>query len=231
MYQVETNKNEEAKTATAKTALNHECIDFTMIITSRNNAPISNFGGGFRWRSEYPWCIIKIKSKHFPTAFKKIEKNQKKSDRKTGIFTQNQFSTISIFLYGCNSKTNHCKYLKFSQNVYVSVIYIHVDKKILDEQKINLIQVQTFTRSLKNHKIVCCNDFAYLKISPLRAPKFRTKLRSFQQFSKNWEKKSDEETGHVTQNQFSTKSIFSIAIAIVSLGKRSISKLLLREIH
>ncbi|KAF0714282.1 serine protease snake-like isoform X2, partial [Aphis craccivora] len=40
-----------------------ECIDFTMMcfvcvsvysITSRNNAPISNFGGGFRWKSEYP---------------------------------------------------------------------------------------------------------------------------------------------------------------------------------
>ncbi|KAF0751220.1 Uncharacterized protein FWK35_00019555 [Aphis craccivora] len=55
-----------------------ECIDFTMIITSRNNAPISNFGGGFRSKSEYPWCIIKVKSKHFPTVFKKIEKNKKK---------------------------------------------------------------------------------------------------------------------------------------------------------
>ncbi|KAF0739494.1 Uncharacterized protein FWK35_00016288 [Aphis craccivora] len=39
-----------------------ECIDFTMIITSRNNAPISNFGGGFRCKSEYPWCIIEVKS-------------------------------------------------------------------------------------------------------------------------------------------------------------------------
>ncbi|KAE9524378.1 hypothetical protein AGLY_015215 [Aphis glycines] len=37
-----------------------ECIDFTMIITSRNNASISNFGGGFRWKSEYPWCIIEF---------------------------------------------------------------------------------------------------------------------------------------------------------------------------
>ncbi|KAE9541270.1 hypothetical protein AGLY_004515 [Aphis glycines] len=37
-----------------------ECIDFTMIITSRNNALISNFGGGFRWKSEYPWCIIEF---------------------------------------------------------------------------------------------------------------------------------------------------------------------------
>ncbi|KAF0749283.1 Uncharacterized protein FWK35_00030358, partial [Aphis craccivora] len=26
--------------------------------TSRNNASYSNFGGGFRWQSEYPWCII-----------------------------------------------------------------------------------------------------------------------------------------------------------------------------
>ncbi|KAF0762620.1 Uncharacterized protein FWK35_00028170 [Aphis craccivora] len=82
-------------------------------ITSRSNASISNFGGGFRWQCEYPWCIIEVKSKHFPTVFKKIEKNKKKSDGKTRIFTQNQFSTKSIFLYGCNSKTNHCKYLKF----------------------------------------------------------------------------------------------------------------------
>ncbi|KAF0770794.1 Uncharacterized protein FWK35_00001301 [Aphis craccivora] len=39
-----------------------ECIDFIMIITSRNNAPISNYGGGFRCKSEYPWCIIEVKS-------------------------------------------------------------------------------------------------------------------------------------------------------------------------
>ncbi|KAF0747663.1 Uncharacterized protein FWK35_00024356 [Aphis craccivora] len=39
-----------------------ECIDFTMIITSRNNAPISNYEGGFRYKSEYPWCIIEVKS-------------------------------------------------------------------------------------------------------------------------------------------------------------------------
>ncbi|KAE9532625.1 hypothetical protein AGLY_009706 [Aphis glycines] len=92
-----------------------ECIDFTMIITSRNNASISNFGGGFRWKSEYPWYIIEVK------IFKKIEKNKKKNNQKMGIFTQNQFSTESIFLYGCNSKTNHCKYLKFSPNVYLFI--------------------------------------------------------------------------------------------------------------
>ncbi|KAF0771955.1 Uncharacterized protein FWK35_00009938 [Aphis craccivora] len=45
---------------TAHSERSEECIDFTMIITSRNNASISNFGGGFRWKSEYPWCIIKF---------------------------------------------------------------------------------------------------------------------------------------------------------------------------
>ncbi|KAF0768827.1 Uncharacterized protein FWK35_00024982 [Aphis craccivora] len=90
---------------------NDECIDFTII---RNNAPISNFGDSFRCKSEYSVCMIEVKIKHFPTVFKKIEKNKKKNDVKTGIFKQNQFSTKSIFLYGCNSKTNQCKYLKFS---------------------------------------------------------------------------------------------------------------------
>ncbi|KAF0757247.1 Uncharacterized protein FWK35_00019699 [Aphis craccivora] len=31
-----------------------------MIITSRNNASISNFGGGFRCKSQYPWCVIEV---------------------------------------------------------------------------------------------------------------------------------------------------------------------------
>ncbi|KAF0767159.1 Uncharacterized protein FWK35_00001461 [Aphis craccivora] len=34
-----------------------------------------------------------------------------------------------MFLYGCNSKTNHCKYLKFSPNIYLSVIYIQLNFK------------------------------------------------------------------------------------------------------
>ncbi|KAF0714492.1 Uncharacterized protein FWK35_00032947, partial [Aphis craccivora] len=34
-------------------------------ITYRNNASNLNFGGGFRWQSENPWCIIQVKSKHF----------------------------------------------------------------------------------------------------------------------------------------------------------------------
>ncbi|KAF0753262.1 Uncharacterized protein FWK35_00036879, partial [Aphis craccivora] len=68
----------------------YEYIDFKLCvffrvctlysITSRNNDQISNFGGGFRCKSKYPLCIIKVKSKHFPTVFKKIEKNKKKHD-------------------------------------------------------------------------------------------------------------------------------------------------------
>ncbi|KAF0759329.1 Uncharacterized protein FWK35_00017352 [Aphis craccivora] len=81
---------------------NDECIDFTMMcvffffvlsvysITSRNIAPISNFGGGFRCKSEYPWCI---------KSFQKNREKQKKNDGKTEIFTQNQLSTKSIFFF------------------------------------------------------------------------------------------------------------------------------------
>ncbi|KAF0731996.1 Uncharacterized protein FWK35_00039082 [Aphis craccivora] len=47
-------------------------------ITSRNNAPISNFEGGLQCKSEYSWCIIQVKSKYFPKVFKIIEKNKKK---------------------------------------------------------------------------------------------------------------------------------------------------------
>ncbi|KAF0773228.1 Uncharacterized protein FWK35_00007672, partial [Aphis craccivora] len=57
--------------------LNPERSDY-LIITCLNNAPISNFWGGFRCKSEYPWCILEVKSKYFPTVFKKIEKNNKK---------------------------------------------------------------------------------------------------------------------------------------------------------
>ncbi|KAF0756803.1 Uncharacterized protein FWK35_00010199 [Aphis craccivora] len=69
------------------------CIDFTMMcfflcvsvysITSRNNTPISNFGGGF-------------------PIFQKNREKQKKNYEKTGIFTQNQFLTKSTFLYSCS---------------------------------------------------------------------------------------------------------------------------------
>ncbi|KAE9532144.1 hypothetical protein AGLY_010346 [Aphis glycines] len=125
-----------------------ECIDFTMIITSQNNASISNFGGGFRWKSEYPWCIIQVKSNYFSTVFKKNREKQKKNDGKTGIFTQNQFSAESIFLYGCNSKTNHCKNLKFSPNVYTTE-YFDFFFEVLFKFLRNLSKTRKFAIILK----------------------------------------------------------------------------------
>ncbi|KAF0752054.1 Uncharacterized protein FWK35_00017881 [Aphis craccivora] len=49
-----------------------ECIDFTMIIISRNNATISNYGGGFRCKSEYPWCIIQVPYEFISRRYLKI---------------------------------------------------------------------------------------------------------------------------------------------------------------
>ncbi|KAE9533828.1 hypothetical protein AGLY_008907, partial [Aphis glycines] len=63
-------------------------------ITSRNNASISTSG----------WFLIV--NKNFPTVFKKIEKNKNEVTEKR-----------------CNSKTNHCKYLKCSPNVYTTEIF------------------------------------------------------------------------------------------------------------
>ncbi|KAF0751040.1 Uncharacterized protein FWK35_00012796 [Aphis craccivora] len=62
-----------------------ECIDFTMmcVITSRNNAPISKYGGGFRCKSEYPWCII--------------EKNKKKMTEKREFLRKTSFRPNRIF--------------------------------------------------------------------------------------------------------------------------------------
>ncbi|KAF0759091.1 Uncharacterized protein FWK35_00028844 [Aphis craccivora] len=58
-----------------------------------------------------------------------FQKNREKKNNngKTGIFTQNQFLTKPIFLYVCNSKAYHCKYLKFSLNIYINFIYIQLN--------------------------------------------------------------------------------------------------------
>ncbi|KAE9544459.1 hypothetical protein AGLY_001638, partial [Aphis glycines] len=98
-------------------------------ITCRNNALISNFRYGFRWQSEYPWYIIQVRSK--------------------------QFSTKSVFLCGCNSKTNHCKYLKFSLHIYISVIYIlYMTTEIFDFSKKCLVfEVSIFLAKSKYLKI------------------------------------------------------------------------------
>ncbi|KAF0773428.1 Uncharacterized protein FWK35_00006070 [Aphis craccivora] len=98
-----------------------ECIDFILQCFNAKCIMIN----------ESSWCI-----REFSKALGKTQKNYGKS---FGVLDQIDF------LYSCNSKTNHCKYLKFSPNFYVSVIYTQlnfqkiltffdVNKKILDGQ-------------------------------------------------------------------------------------------------
>ncbi|KAF0772685.1 Uncharacterized protein FWK35_00003994 [Aphis craccivora] len=79
------------------------CVFFFCVsvysITSRNNAPISNFGGGCQCKSEYPWCIIEVKSKHFPTVFKKTKKNKKKKMMKKREFLHKTNFRPNRFFY------------------------------------------------------------------------------------------------------------------------------------
>ncbi|KAF0682210.1 hypothetical protein FWK35_00028973, partial [Aphis craccivora] len=72
-----------------------ECIDFTMIIISRNNVPISKYGVGFRYKSVYSCALY---------SFQKNREKQKKNDGKTRLFTQNTFSTKSNFFFLCRQK-------------------------------------------------------------------------------------------------------------------------------
>ncbi|KAF0769314.1 Uncharacterized protein FWK35_00024423 [Aphis craccivora] len=99
----------------------NECIDFTMLCVCfvfffvsvytracRNNASTFNFscfsGSKVNLVGALGWSFFE-----FPNTPGKT----KKKLRKNGNFyaKPNRF-----FLYGCNSKTNHCKYLKFSPN-------------------------------------------------------------------------------------------------------------------
>ncbi|KAE9524831.1 hypothetical protein AGLY_014881 [Aphis glycines] len=94
-----------------------EYIDFTMmrVITSRNNASVSNFGGVFQWQSEYPY-YIEVKNKHFPTVFKKIEKNKKKVTEKREFLRKTSFRSNRFFYMDLkkNQKSIGNTTLKFS---------------------------------------------------------------------------------------------------------------------
>jgi len=60
-----------------------------------------------------------------PNGFQKCLERQNKNEGKTGIFTQNRFSTSSILVLGqmTNSKTNYRRYIKCSQVVYIIIFY------------------------------------------------------------------------------------------------------------
>ncbi|KAF0768623.1 ATP-dependent helicase ULS1-like [Aphis craccivora] len=79
-----------------------KCIDLTMMCVF-----FSNFGGGFRWKSEYPWCIIKVKMTE------KREFLRKTSFRLDRFF----YMTTKIFNFSENFFLNHSKYLKIEYKV------------------------------------------------------------------------------------------------------------------
>ncbi|KAF0704986.1 Uncharacterized protein FWK35_00031197, partial [Aphis craccivora] len=66
----------------------------TTDITSRNNAPISNYGGDFRCKSEYSWCIIEFS--------KKSRKTKKKMTEKREFLRKTSFRPNRFFFYCCN---------------------------------------------------------------------------------------------------------------------------------
>ncbi|KAF0768761.1 Uncharacterized protein FWK35_00000390, partial [Aphis craccivora] len=80
-------------------------------ITSRNNAPISNYGGGYRSKSEYPWCIIEVK------IFKKIEKNKKKMTEKRELLRKTSFRPNRFFLWFVDKKILDDQKFKFLRNL------------------------------------------------------------------------------------------------------------------
>ncbi|KAF0773331.1 Uncharacterized protein FWK35_00006550 [Aphis craccivora] len=124
----------------------YEYIDFKMMciffcvsvysITSRNNASISNFGGGFQWQSEYLWCIIEVKSKHFPTDLKKIEKKRKKAGKWVPLCCT--LGAVWITIY--------CRTVKFESNDN----YHCIRKTILNEDDLSALEIIFSAKLMKN---------------------------------------------------------------------------------
>ncbi|KAE9530969.1 hypothetical protein AGLY_011431 [Aphis glycines] len=113
--------------------------------------------GSFLWQSEYPWFIIEVKSKKFLTVSKKIRKIRKNSDGEMGIFTQHQFSTKSIFLNCCNSKTNHFKFSK-----YFGFLCYYRQLKFLILQIIVLLVIQISIEKTRSVIMIFENFTSYL---------------------------------------------------------------------
>ncbi|KAE9535636.1 hypothetical protein AGLY_007537 [Aphis glycines] len=89
----------------------NECIDFTIIPSLKRKLNLVGTLGGQKLK------IFNI--------FEMNREKPQKNEEKTRFFTQNQFTSKSNFLFCYNSKTNRCKYLKFSPNVYISALRTH----------------------------------------------------------------------------------------------------------
>ena len=119
------------------------CVFFFFVsddnIWGSNNPPIFEFSPSLN-RKIHLFDTLGVESKYFQIVFKKIENRKQKN----GNFTKNHFSTKSIFWFCCNSKTNHCKYLKFSPNVYIMVIYLQLNILAIFKLLIDKLKYSTF---------------------------------------------------------------------------------------
>lgn len=91
----------------------------TYTITCRNNASTYFFNDGFRWKIEYRWWIIEVKSKKFSAIFNNIRKNyKKKCDGK-------YFQQIDFFYIVTQKQisVNTWIYIYISPHVHIFVIY------------------------------------------------------------------------------------------------------------
>ncbi|KAE9526973.1 hypothetical protein AGLY_013621 [Aphis glycines] len=142
-----------------------ECIDFTMIITSRNNAPISNYGGGFRCKIEYPWCIIEFKflrnlSKTRKFAILKIYFTCITSTRcKIKLISLNRILQIGNYEV-------HCKQLSILLSVQNAISSISFKAKLVTKLFVNIIPL--FPENVK-HKYIFTSS-SLIEIDSIKSP-------------------------------------------------------------
>ncbi|KAE9525006.1 hypothetical protein AGLY_015056, partial [Aphis glycines] len=143
--------------------------------------------------------------------FQKNEKTQ--SDGKTGIFTQNQFSTKSIFLYNCNSKTNHYKYLNFHEmfmlalSIHIFFFFFEISIKKIENLIQNLVQV-----FLNRFKFKFLQKFIYSEVK-----KFNTKCSI--SFPSNNYRENSSIISHVMITIY-PQTIFNICYDSKSINRR-----------
>ncbi|KAE9534940.1 hypothetical protein AGLY_008232 [Aphis glycines] len=127
-----------------------ECINFTMIITSQNNASISNFGSGFQWKCEYPWCIIEVKMGKWVPFCCTLGGGV---DLGLGITYEELCIKFSSILIGPKKFYRHFK-KKFSEKLKISVI---LEGKLMEHLVLyfKFLVINTKTTIRKTHKEPC----------------------------------------------------------------------------
>ncbi|KAF0764149.1 Uncharacterized protein FWK35_00006173, partial [Aphis craccivora] len=128
-------------------------------ITYQNNASIINFRFGFRWKNEYLWCIIEVKSKNFPRVFKKsifymFWSKGPVSDRKVNVVGTLGGQNVKKNPKKVTEKREFLRKISFRPNRF---FYIVVNQKLITLKKIK--NLQFFTKSVENVNI--CKDKKY----------------------------------------------------------------------